>query len=333
MARSTIKSVSTRSFSLAAVIVAGMASAAIAADQVTIVGAGPGAGAFQLAGAMAEAVNRTDGIDVVMTNQASKGFVANTRMVETGGADFALTNGVFVYYAQNSIAPFGEMKAENIRGVGPVSTSWFHMTVPRSSGIESYADLEGKRVNYAAKGSSTEFMTRTIFVQLGIDDTINKEYMNWAQAATAMVDGSIAAFSIPNPVPSPSVLQAAASAPVKVLSLPGEVIDHFIDMNPGYYRDTVPPGSYAGMEDEGFETVAYGILATVNADVPEDVVYRVTKATYDESSHDFLVNAFKSWNIGLKASQSSDFIDQMKAFDLQLHPGAERYWKERGLIN
>jgi uncharacterized protein len=286
-----------------------------------------------LAGAMAEAVNRTDGVDVIMTNRASKGFVANTRMIETGGTDFALTNGVFVYSAQNSLAPFTEMKAENIRGVGPVSTSWFHMTVPRSSGVEGYADLEGKRVNYAQKGSNTEFMTRTIFEQMGIADTISKEYMRWDQAATAMIDGSIAGFSIPNPVPSPSVLQAAASAPIKVLSLPNEIIDYFVALNPGYYRDTVPAGSYAGMEDEEWETVAYSIFVTANANLSEDLVYRITKATYDDASHDFLVNAFGAWRIGLKATESSGFLDQMVAFNMQLHPGAERYWKERGLIN
>ena len=144
MLKATSKGSVVKHFSLAAAFVIGMTGATIAQDQVTIVGAGPGAGAFQLAGALAEAVNRTEGIDVVVTNRASKGFVASTRMVETGGADFALTNGVFVYNAQNGIAPFEEMKAENIRGVRPVSTSWFHMTVPRSSGIESYTDLEGK---------------------------------------------------------------------------------------------------------------------------------------------------------------------------------------------
>lgn len=317
----------------AAIALAAMAGSAVAADQVTIVGSGPGAGAFQLAGAMAEAVNRTDGIDVVMTNRASPGFVANTRMVETGGTDFALTNGTFVYSSQNSLAPFTEMKAENIRGVGPVSTSWFHMTVPKDSGIESYEQLEGKRVNYAQKGSNTEFMTRTIFDQMGISDSISKEYMRWDQAATSMIDGSIHAFSIPNPVPSPSVLQASASTPVRILSLPDEIIEHFVELNPGYYRATVPPGSYPGMEDEPFETVAYSIFVTANADLPDDLVYKVTKATYDDASHDFLVNAFKAWNIGLTASKDSAFLDQMKSFGLQLHPGAERYWKERGLIN
>lgn len=312
--------------------IAGYTGLATAADNATVVGAGPGAGAYQLAGGMAENVNRLK-LGVTITNRASKGFVANTRMVETGGSHFALTNGIFVYSAQNSIKPFKEMKAKNIRGIGPVTTSWFHMAVVKSSGIKSYMDLKGKRVNYAAKGSNTEFMTRTIFEQLGIAGTIKKEYMRWDQAATSMVDGNIAAFGIPNPVPSPSILQASASTAVRILPLPDKIIKYFVAANPGYYRDTVPPGSYAGMEKEGFETIAYTIFLTANAKkVSDDLAYKATKATYDNSSRDFLINSFKAWRIGLDASKKDAFLGQMAAFGLKLHPGAARYWKERGLI-
>lgn len=306
-------------------------SGSAVAQNLTIVGAGPGAGAYNMAGAFAENVNRLK-MDLTVTNRASKGFVANTRMVEVGGTDFALTNGIFVFSAQKSMKPFTEMKATNIRGIGPVTTSWFQMAVVKDSGIKTYMDLKGKRVNYAAKGSNTEFMTRTIFEQLGIDDTIQKEYMRWDQAATAMTDGNIAAFGIPNPVPSPSILQASASANLRILSLPENVIKYFTDSNPGYYKDSVPPGSYAGMEDEGFTTVAYTIFVTANASVPDDVVYKVTKATYDDASRDFMIAAFKSWSIGLDAAKKPDFLNLMKGFELEVHPGAARYWKERGLM-
>ncbi len=317
---------------LAAATVLGFAGVSQAADQATVVGAGPGAGAYQMAGAFAENVNRLK-LGITVTNRASKGFVANTRMVEVGGAEFALTNGIFVYSAANGKKPFTEMKATKIRGVGPVSTSWFQMAVVKKSGIKSYMDLKGKRVNYAAKGSNTEFMTRTIFEQLGIADSIRKEYMRWDQAATSLTDGNIAAFGIPNPVPSPSILQASASAPLRILPLPDKIISYFTNANPGYFRASVPPGSYTGMEEEGFDTVAYTIFVTANADVSDDLVYRVTKATYDSGSRDFIVNAFKSWKIGLDASQNAGFLKQMAGFGMELHPGAARYWKERGLLN
>jgi len=134
-------------------------------------------------------------------------------------------------------------------------------------------------------------------------------------------------------VPSPAILQASAATPVRILSVPDEVIKHFTDSNPGYYRDTVPAGSYAGMEDESFETVAYTAFVVANAGIDEEAVYKITKATYDQSSRDFIVNAMKAWAIGLDAAKEVGFLDQMKAFGLEIHPGAARYWKERGLIN
>ncbi len=323
---------STLAFALAASTLIGFAGISQAAEQVTIVGAGPGAGAYQMAGAMAEGVNRSK-VGVTMTNRASPGFVANTRMVETGSSDFALTNGIFVYSSQNGIAPFKEMKAKNIRGVGPVSTSWFQMAVTKASGIKTYMDLKSKRVNYAPKGSNTEFMTRTILQKLGVHDGISKEYMRWDQASTALTDGRIDAFGIPNPVPSPSILQAAANTPLRILSLPDPIIDMFLKSNPGYYRATVKPGSYNGMENESFETVAYTIFVTANAKVPDSVVYRVTKATYGPDNRKFIVNAFKAWRIGFNAVKEWGFLDQMKAFRMELHPGAAKFWAEVGLAN
>jgi TRAP transporter TAXI family solute receptor len=323
---------STLALALAAATFAGFAGNTRGEERLTVVGAGPGAGAFQMAGAMAEAVNRSK-IDITMTNRASPGFVANTRMVETGSSDFALTNGIFVYDAQNGNKPFQEMKAQKIRGVGPVSTSWFQMAVTQASGIKTYMDLKGKRVNYGPKGSNTEFMTRTIFEKLGIHDSIRKEYMGWDKAATALTDGTIDAFGIPNPVPSPSILQASASAPLRILALPPSVIEMFVKANPGYYKATVKAGSYKGMESEPFDTVAYTIFVTANAGLSSDVVYKVTKATYGSANREFIVNAFKAWRIGFEAIKDKGFLDQMKAFGMALHPGAAKYWSEAGLTN
>lgn len=176
-------------------------------------------------------------------------------------------------------------------------------------------------------------MTRLILQHLGIHDGISKEYMRWDQGATALVDGSIDAFGIPNPVPSPSILQAAANTPLRILSLPDTVIDMFVKSNPGYYRATIKPGSYNGMEKESFDTVAYTIFVAVNAKVPDDVVYRVTKATYGPEQRDFIVNAYKPWRVGFEQVKGRGFLNQMKAFGMQLHPGAAKYWAEAGLTN
>jgi TRAP-type uncharacterized transport system substrate-binding protein len=94
----------------------------------------------------------------------------------------------------------------------------------------------------------------------------------------------------------------------------------------------VPPGSYSGMENDSFETIAYTAFVTANAKVSDDIVYKVTKATYDPASHDFIVTSVRAWKIGLEATKKDGFLKQMAALGMELHPGAARYWKERGLL-
>jgi len=318
---------------VAAVAVAGVSisSAEAAMAKVTIVGAGKGAGAFRMAGGLAEAVNRTSK-SVNVTNRESKGFVQNTRLVASGRSELGMTNGIFVDFIQRSKGPFSKGKpSASLRGVGPVSTSWFQVATFQKTGIKSYHDLVGKRVNMGPRGSSTLFMTKFITDAMGITDKIRKDYMGWTQAATNMIDGKLDAFGIPNPVPSPAILQASRSAPIRILSVPEEVRDKFVALSPGYYKATKDASPYDGMKGKSFKTVAYTIFVVANDKVSNDVIYEVAKRTYDTKNRMFLINVFKGWKIGLDmAAQSDEFLKQMKSFKLKIHPGAARYWKERG---
>ncbi len=307
------------------------ASLASAATNITIVGAGKGAGAFRMAAGLAEAVNKTSKT-VNVTNRESKGFVANTRLVASGRSEIGMTNGIFVDFIQRRQKPFHKGKAmKTIRGIGPVSTSWFQVATFHKSGIKSYNDLAGKRVNMGPRGSSTLFMMKFITDNLGITEKIRKDYLGWAAATTNMIDGKIDAFGIPNPVPSPSILRASRSGPLRILSIPDKVRDKFVALSSGYYKDNKDASPYQGMKGQKFKTVAYTIFAVANEKVPADVIYEVTRRVYDKANRDFLINVFKGWKIGLDfASKSDAFIRQMGSFNMKLHPGAARYWKAKG---
>ncbi|MBI3129582.1 MAG: TAXI family TRAP transporter solute-binding subunit [Candidatus Tectomicrobia bacterium] len=322
-----------RCASMAAIaLLAGMVlgpGAQAAMTQATIVGAGKGAGAFRQAGAIAEVVNK-ESKAVKMTNQETAGFVANTRMLANSRVEFALTNGVFVDSIQRKIAPFAKDKeATNLRGVGPMTSSWFQMAVLADGPIKSYMDLKGKRVSMGPKGSNTVYMTEVILETLGILGSVRKDYLKWDDAATYVVDGKLDAFGIPNPLPSPSILQAAQSRPVRILDLPDKVINKFISISKGYYKDTVDVSVYQGMEKKKIATVAYGVFLTAHDKVPAEVVYEVTRHFYDPKNRDFIVNAYKPLREALDNAKNDRFLANMKAFGLKLHPGAARYWKEK----
>jgi len=317
----------------AAALLAGgfFALEARAAANITIVGASKGAGAFRMAAGLAEAVNKTSKT-VNITNRESKGFVANTRLVASGRSAIGMTNGIFVDFIQRKHKPFHKGKAMmTIRGIGPVSTSWFQVATFHKSGIKSYYDLAGKRVNMGPRGSSTLFMLKFITDNIKVTGKIRKDYMGWSQAATNMIDGKLDAFGIPNPVPAPAILRASRSGPLRILSIPDEVRDKFVAMSSGYYKANKDASAYQGMKGKKFKTVAYTIFAVANKDVSNDVIYEVTRRTYDKANRDFLINVFKGWKIGLDfASKSGEFIKQMGNFNMKLHPGAARFWKSKG---
>jgi len=321
------------SVATAAMVPVVFGSTALGADvtHLTIVGAGKGAGAFRQAGAVAEVVNKNSKT-LNITNQESAGFVANTRMVSSGRAELALSNGVFVDFIQRKQKPFDKERkpSTSIRGIGPMSGSWVQIVVLKDSGIKTLGALKGKRVSLGPKGSSTLFIMSTAFKELGILDSLRKDYLKWGDAANYMIDGKLDSFGIPNPIPSPSVLQAATSRPITVLDLPDPVIKKFTDLSKGYFEDTADMSVYSGMEGKKIRTIAYKVFLLANESVSADAIYEICKYFYDPKNRDFILSMYKQLKVGLDAAGNDEFIKQMKSFNLKMHPGAVRYWKERG---
>jgi TRAP-type uncharacterized transport system substrate-binding protein len=145
------------------------------------------------------------------------------------------------------------------------------------------------------------------------------------------VDRKLDAFGIPNPIGAPAILQASYSSPIRVLSIPDAVIQKFVDYSPGYFKETLNCGTvYKGMENQNFTTVSYMSMLVSNKDVPDDVVYEVTRHTYDPKNHDLLVNIAIGWKSGLEQAKDKEFLQIMKLTGMKIHPGAARYWKEKG---
>ena len=317
----------------AALALAGMfggTGAEAATSKVTVVGAGKGAGAFRMAGAIAETLNKFSKT-VNVTNQETGGFVANTRMIANGRVEFALTNGVFVDAIQTKQHPFQTEKkaATNLRGVGPIAGAWLQIAVLKDSEIMKVEDLKGKRFSLGPKGSNSVYMLEVVLKAMGIYDSIRKDYLKWEDAANYMVDGKLDGWGIPNPVPGPALLQAAQSRPIRMLEIPEKALDAFLKISKGYYKTEADMSVYRGMEGKKIRTIAYAVYMLAHDKVPADVVYEVTKQYYDPKNRDFILNVYKPLRVGLDASKTSEFISQMKSFALKLHPGAARYWKER----
>ncbi|MBI2132637.1 MAG: TAXI family TRAP transporter solute-binding subunit, partial [Candidatus Tectomicrobia bacterium] len=311
-----------------AVLMAGLAwtGAEAASTKVTIVGAGKGAGAFRMAGAVAEVANK-ESKTVNITNQETAGFVANARMIANARVEFALSNGVFVDAIQRKLHPFDKDKAAtNLRGIGPIGRSWLQIAVLADSGIMKVEDLKGKRFSMGPKGSNSVYMQEIVFKAVGIYDSLRKDYLKWEDAANYMVDGKLDAWGIPNPIPGPALLQAAQSRPIRMLDIPEKALDAFLKISKAYFKTEAGMSVYRGMEGKKIRTIAYDVYILAHDKVPADVVYEVAKHFYDPKNRGFILNVYRPLRDGLDQAQNDKFIGVMKSFGLKLHPGAERYW-------
>lgn len=301
-----------------------MTTGAQAAERakVSVAGAGPGAAAYVIWGGLAALVSK-ESKTVEMSNLTTRGAVEDIRLIEAKKAEFGLGVATLVDLALKGQKMF-KKPYTNLRGLGPGTVSYFHIAVRKDAGFKSVKDLNGKRVSFAEKGSSTHFMTRTLVQLAGIK--VREENLNWNVAADAVKDGRLDAFTIPNPIPSPSVLKLATSMPISLLPVEGALLKGMLKSNSAYFPISIEANSYDG-QDKQIQTVGYTAWTIVGAHVPSDVVYEVTRLNYSPKGRKFLLQVHKGWSSGFKIAPA---LDQMAAIGMKLHPGAARYWKEQG---
>lgn len=300
--------------------------------QITVTGAGKGANAYRAMAAVAEVVNQNSKT-VKATNRESGGFVEGTRLVASNRVQIAMTNGPYTDFWQRKLDPFDRdtVPRDTLRGVSPHGDAPLQIAVLKDSDIKTFMDLKGKRISLGPAGSNSYWMIQFALKAAGIFETVRIDSLNWNDGATYLVDRKLDAFGIPNPLGSPAILQASYSAPIRILSLPDSVIQKFIDYSPGYFKDVLNPGTiYKGMENQTFTTVNNMPLLVAHKDVPDAIIYEVTRHVYDPKNHDLMVNIAVGWKLGLEQGKSTRFLDVMKMVKLPLHPGAARYWKEKG---
>jgi TRAP transporter TAXI family solute receptor len=300
--------------------------------QITITGAGKGANAFRAMAAVAEAVNKTS-TWLRATNRESGGFVEGTRLCAANRVQVAMSSGPFVDFWQRKISPFDRDTGprDQLRGMGPTTDAPLQIAVLKDSNIKTFMDLKGKRINLGPKGSNSAWMITFALKEAGIFDTVRKDSLKWTDAANYLLDHKLDAFGIPNPLGAPAILQASYSAPIRILSLPDSVIQKFLAYSAGYYKDTINCGTvYKGMENQSFTSVNYMAMLIANKDVSDKIVYEVTRSTYDPKNADLLINIAIGWKTGLAQAKSPKFIEVMKQTGMKIHPGAAKYWKEKG---
>ncbi len=255
--------------------------------------------------------------------QSTKASVENLNLLQAGRGEIAFSLGDTVSAAWNGDEEAGfKKKLDKLRGITALYPNYIQIVASKDSGIKTLADLKGKRVSVGAPKSGTELNARKVFAAAGLtyQDLGKVEYLPFGESVELIKNRQLDATLQSAGLGVASIRYLANSLPITVVSVPTEVVTKIGDA--AYIAATIPVGTYEG------QAVAVPTVAIVNylvstSDVPDDIAYQMTRQLYEH--RDALVAAHA-------AAKDIRLEDATKGMPIPLHPGAEKYLKEKGVV-
>ncbi len=287
--------------------------------EITIyTGSGPGSVYFAIGSMLAKVINKKSK-DIAAKAVTSGASVANCKAVGKGEAQVAIAQNDVTWYAWEGKFQFEGKPIKVLRAIGTLYPEPVQIVVRADSDIKTLQDLAGKKVVVGAAGSGTAATAERVLKAAGVWDKVDKVYQTFEEAAQSLVLGQVDAEFTVIAYPAPAINQIAVKVPVRIISIPDDVIQKLHNQGyPFYVKVIIPKGTYNGMTEDA-QTVAVKSTLIVHKDVPNEVVYEITKILY--GNLDELA----------KAHQVAHQIDINHAFDglmIPLHPGAIKYYEE-----
>lgn len=262
--------------------------------------------------------------DVEVSNMASAGSVENLRRVNSGDADFGVVYAGDLFLGVTGQLTNDPKKYPNVLSLAYLYGAPAHLVVLADSGIASVKALEGKRVAVGPAGSGAAASAQRYFTALGLWDKMKVEYIGYSEAASSIGDKKIDAMWVFAGFPNSSVIQAAASNKIKLLSLVEDAkATDFFSVNPYYAEVTIPAGTYSGV-DYDVQTVQDSTIWVAGKHVKDDVAYNSLKEIFSPDGLTFMVGV-------TKAAEAMKVEDGNYGIVTPLHAGAAKFWQEKGL--
>ena len=316
-------------FTAAAAAVAAMGTAAQAQDQTFItIGTGGVTGVYYpTGGAICRLVNKDrKEHNVRCSVESTGGSVYNTRTIRNGELDFGVVQSDVQTAAMEGARAFdGDEPYGDLRSVFSIHPEPLHVMVRAGTGISSVADMKGKAVNIGNPGSGTRALADVLMAANEItpgDLGLAAELKSSEQAA-ALCDGNIDAAIWAAGLPNGSTMEATSTCDIELLDLSTSNLERVLEQNKAYAKANIPGGMYPGNDSD---VVSWGPKATIVADAntPDEVVYVLVKAVFDN------FDDFKKLHPAFGALTKEEMVkDGLRP---PLPPGAEKYYKEAGLM-
>ena len=314
----------------ALLIAVGSAGAALAQQAFFRIGTGGTGGTYYpIGGLIANAISGQDGgkgvAGLVSTAVASNGSVANINAIQGGSSESGFTQSDVAYWAYTGTGLYeGKPKVQDLRVIATLYPETVHIVARKDANIKSVADLKGKRVSIDEPGSGTIVDSRLVLAAFGITEKdIKPEYLKPGPAGDRLKDNALDAFFFVGGYPTGAISELATSSGISLVPIAGPQVEKLLADYKFFAKDTVPAGVYKDVAET--QTISVNAQWVTTAKQPEDLVYKITKALWSDETR-------KQLDAGHAKGKLITAKTATTGLGIPLHPGAEKFYKEAGLL-
>jgi TRAP transporter TAXI family solute receptor len=298
-------------------------TASAARNFVRFGGSNPGGSWFTIAGGITALFNK-ELQDLNVTPVATGGSTDNNRQARKHNLDTWLTHSITAYDNWTGTGLFkdqGEFK--DFRMIAGVYESWHHFVVLDKSDIKSIGDLKGKKLAVGAAGSGAAANAEMILGALGLWDKLKPLQLTFDASGRALTDGQADAVSMSS-APMPTIVTVEAMHKIRLIALSEDEMNTVVKKYPAYKKSVMPAGVYKSWQ-KPYPCIAFQVYWAAHKDVDPAWVYQMMKVAFDPKNAEFLAR------VHTQLKTLSPSFDGMQNMGIPLHPGAVKYYKEKGM--
>ncbi len=289
---------------------------------------GTGGTYYPLGGILAQAL--TEKVpEVVTTAQAGQASVANCNLIRDKQIESAFVQSNVAFNAYNGVDQFKEKPAKNLRFIASLYPETIQIVARAEAGIKTVKDVKGKRLVPGDRGSGTEVDAQNVLSAYDLWDGksykgfASVDWLGFSGAAQRLQDKQADVAFITAGWPTAAIQELAISAKIMVVPIEEAKIKDLTKKYPFYSRIVIPKGTYKDQEKD-VATITTMAQWVVGAEVPDEMVYKLTKALWETGAAKMANAHAQGKNVQVKTA--------LAGMAIPLHPGAEKYYKEVGVI-
>ena len=266
------------------------------------------------------------GVDgLIASAVSSRGSVDNVNAIISGLRNSGFAQSDVAYWAYTGTGTMeGKEPAKDLRTIAALFQEHIHLVALKKSNINSVKDLKGKRVSLDEPGSGTYVDAKLILESNGLStNDVKAEALKGKAATDALRNGKVDAIFVVAGYPTGAIVELASAVDIKLVPIDGSGAKALTSKYGFFSESPIPSGTYEGVD--AVNTVAVGAQWFTSAKEDTDLIYKITKALWNKESR-------KLMDVGHAKGKTITPDTALSGVGVPLHPGAEKFYKEAGLI-